>query len=1004
MTTPRTFPEKPSQQASACAPLLPKMMVPAPGECILPRPRLHDRLDKLLDQGHVWIEGPPGAGKTMLAAGYIQKQSLACLWYEIDQLDTDPVCFFSSFGKTFASLPTQFGQENDLPDPHPDDMNQPALFARRFFRKLFARHTVKWLLVLDNLHELPHDSAILDALAICLQEIPLNCRALLLSREPAPPVFARLKSGNRLLSLGPNQLCFTREEIGQVLALHRVSKIEAERYIDHLLEKTAGWAAGLTLLLRNPGGVFGTMGNSGNLQGYQELFDYFTGVVFAELTPAEKELLIRAALLPEIRPDVLDRFTGTSCPCRPFFLDLSRKNFFVYMLDERGELFQFHPLFRKFLHQQAALEYPDDVFKSMQLRAAEILRDEGRHEEAIDLLLAAGEHRKGKEAIKEIGMNLLARGRLRTLDRWRETLPSSLTKTDPWLLFYFGNAAKSFAARKAIAMLRQSLSIFSREQCTRGALLACATLCDAIVSYLSDMSALDSCLEYLLDHLDPRSFSQEDDFVDILIANGLFRGLVMRRPDHPDLDAWQRIVIRQGGTNPAIVLHQLWTGRFAEARSTLDRIYAKPEKVVSQLQLSVLNALEIQYYLITAQLKKCTRAIERSLGFIRKNRVHIWEFHLLILGAGCCLNCGERKKAESYLDEAEKFWHSARLLDQSFFHVVKTLAALLDDDLLAAERHQQASLDMAMQLGMPSYAPWCWQASALVALFQGNDAQAKKRFKQVLALATTPGNPWFICQARLGLAWLHLRRKKLNQARQNLSTAFSLAREHNYLTFFFFLPKMMTEVATAALEHDIEVSFVQRFIRHWQLVPDVPPLHLDNWPWQIRILTLGTFEVYRGDKRIDMEGRVRKKPVQLLQALIALGGHQVSKARLGEIFWPDSDGDEQAASLKTTLYRLRKILAVPDVIVQKNKTLSLNAKLCWVDCWQFEQLAETLLFGRVNSDTGEITEVVRPETVAVKYSGEFLGAHGRSPWLLSYRQRLEELHQEILRRFILSKA
>ncbi|MCF6267035.1 MAG: hypothetical protein L3J57_10870 [Desulfuromusa sp.] len=435
--------------------------------------------------------------------------------------------------------------------------------------------------------------------------------------------------------------------------------------------------------------------------------------------------------------------------------------------------------------------------------------------------------------------------------------------------------------------------------------------------------------------------------------------------------------------------YYLWTGRFTEARATLDNIYAHTDQIGSKLQLSAIKAMEAQYFLIMAEADKCVQVIDSSLQMMDKTGIRVWETHFLVLGAGCCLNCGEHQKATYYLQKVEKNIEQARLLERSYFFVVKTLEALLKDDLIAADRHQETALKMAKAIGMPSYTLWCLYGSALVAVYQEEHSKALSRFDQVLSLATIPGNPWFICQAHLGLAYMYLRENNQKHAREHLQQAFSLARQNNYLTFFFFLPQMMETLAVTALEEEIEVDFVQKFIAHWNLAPEHPPLHLANWPWPLKIYTLGRFSVVCHGKKLDAASLAGGKPIMLLRALIALGGRQVRKSQLVDIFWPDSNGDEQLAALKITLHRLRKLIGIKDALIQTTNHLSLNPCYCWVDSWQFERLANQAL----NSNWGGGQEAVK-KTFAI-YRGAFLSSFQEELWGLAYRQRLESIFKKL---------
>jgi len=963
-----------------------KIQPPRAGIRTYPCQRLFDQMEMFLEQGHLWIGGAPGAGKTILTTQFLSRNTTPAVWYELDSLDTDPISFFSLFPQAFSFAFPLSPSNFSLPKISPEDMLGLPHFARSFFRQMFSLLPERWLLVLDNFHEIPAESPVLKLLAICLEELPIHCRAILLSRTPPPSLFARMRINGQLQILDPAALRFNRQEIAAIISLHGVDPEEKEN-LNYFERITSGWAAGLTLLLRG----YDRAEKSPDWLDHpdqQELFDYFTEEVFSRFEKRDKDLLLLAAFLPEINTEVLD-LLDTEPSCKQFFDTLSRSDFFTYALDSQGQLFHFHPLLKDFLLKKAKGLFSETATLSRLEHLAKILVTKGREEDAIDLLNRAEHPEHSINLMKKVGARLLEQGRFKTLLRWQQALPTDLVNHDPWLLMFFGNAITAFDPPRGVEMLQQSFALFQQQGEKQAALIACSSMTNAIINHFSDLSTLDPWLDFLEKQIHPEMLSTIS-FENDSIATSIFRAIVLRRPTHPDLEAWQKLVIRQGGMRPSLITHYLWTGRFVDARAAIDNIYAHKERIGSKLQMSAIRAMEVQYYLIMADTDNCVRVIDESLQMMAESGVRVWELHFLVLGAGCCLNCGNREKAAEYLQAVEENIEQARLLEKSYYHVVKTLEALLDDNLSNADCHQETALQMATAIGMPSYTLWCLYGSALVATRRGQTEQAVSLYNQVFSLAANPGNPWFTCQAHLGLAWLYLTQDDRDSAHEHLQKGFSLAARCDYLTFFFFIPQMMETLAVAALEDMIEVDYVQKFIELWNLAPEHPPIHLTNWPWPLKIYTLGRFSVVCHGKKLDTPSLAGGKPIMLLRALIALGGRQVRKTQLVDIFWPDSNGDEQLATLKITLHRLRKLIGIKEAIIQTSNHLSLNPCYCWVDSWQFERLANQAL----NSNHGEKQGAAK-KAFAI-YRRAFLSTFQEEIWSLAYRQRLENIFKKLI--------
>src|SRR6266436_10348728 len=105
---------------------------------------------------------------------------------------------------------------------------------------------------------------------------------------------------------------------------------------------------------------------------------------------------------------------------------------------------------------------------------------------------------------------------------------------------------------------------------------------------------------------------------------------------------------------------------------------------------------------------------------------------------------------------------------------------------------------------------------------------------------------------------------------------------------------------------------------------------------RFRIHVLGRFRLLTGDTPIVIPSRLRK-PQELLQALIAFGGIEVSAGVLLDALWPDSEGDAAYHALESALYRLRQLLGARDALRMEGGKASLNRDQVWVDLWQFEE-------------------------------------------------------------------
>lgn len=174
------------------------------------------------------------------------------------------------------------------------------------------------------------------------------------------------------------------------------------------------------------------------------------------------------------------------------------------------------------------------------------------------------------------------------------------------------------------------------------------------------------------------------------------------------------------------------------------------------------------------------------------------------------------------------------------------------------------------------------------------------------------------------------------------------------------------------------------------LVACTRPVNEGSSPVPVAIFTLGRFSLLINGKPADFGRKYPKRPLELLKAIIAQGGREISISRLTALIWPDVDGDKATRSFDTTLHRLRKILSHGRVLVLRDGKLSLDARYCWVDVWTFERsLGEAKRLLRSTADSHQIRALEGlTENLLALYQDHFLVREEETGWSVSMRERL----------------
>jgi two-component SAPR family response regulator len=164
--------------------------------------------------------------------------------------------------------------------------------------------------------------------------------------------------------------------------------------------------------------------------------------------------------------------------------------------------------------------------------------------------------------------------------------------------------------------------------------------------------------------------------------------------------------------------------------------------------------------------------------------------------------------------------------------------------------------------------------------------------------------------------------------------------------------------------------------------------HVKNWPYPVKIYTLGPFAVLIDNQPLAYNHRRQNKPLTLLKAIIAFGGRQVREEQLCEALWPDAEGDAAHVAFTTTLHRLRKLIGCEQAITLQGRQISLDEHYCWVDAWCLETLLSRPPATELSPEADETSNLPHPaRQIFDLYQGHFLAGEN-NPWLLGTREHL----------------
>ena len=953
---------------------------------VIVRERLCASIDRQRQHPLVWVVGPPGAGKTTLVATYLESRKLCSIWYQLDSGDADPASFFYYLAMAAAAGAPK--NRKPLPLLKPEYLGDLPGFTRRFFRELYSGVPANSVLVLDNYQDVTLASAFHEVVCDALAETPPGINIVVISRADPPAQYARGLANKLVGRIEWADLRLTMDETALIVAEHHLD----EGALRSLQEQSNGWAAGLILMLERLRRT-GAVSHLDRSETMDTVFNYFAGQVFDHTPTETRQLLLRTAFMSSITAQAAEELSANPAAGK-LLDDLYRRHLFTDRRVGAEVAYQYHALFRRFLQARVSEDFGFQERRLLQQRSARLLERSGHADEALQLHVDAEDWNAASDLIVREARALIAQGRWLTLKAWIARLPAGHVESTPWLQLWLGSSLVLINPAEARRLLTRVFDQFVASGESLGQLLAAIGTVECC-NIETNFSVLDPWIAALDKLLDAAVFPSSA--IKMRACGAMMLASMLRQPGHPKMQDCARCVMEMldddiSVTSKADAATQLL--QYYDFTGDLERAAAVVVKAAPVFQSTELSPLRragwLLFYsyhsLLSGTYRDGFEALDQARAIADEYGLPWFRFFNSFFRALLHLMHGEAAVAMPLVEQLASMANPGRPGDVAEFQLAQTMLCQARGDSLLAARHGQLCLDAAKRSGSALFNILFPAVAAAAFVEAGEHEKALTVIRD--ARTQAQGTPYERYEALFVLveAYAAGARDDVPRCQELLRRALNLGRETNSAYLFRWLVLGLRRMLAKALQAGIESESARSIIQRFGIAAE--SAEIEEWPWPIKIYTLGRFEIEINGAPLRFGRKAPKKPLEMLKYLVAVGGRDADGTSLGDALWPDAEGGAAKDSFETTLRRLRKLLGRDAALVVSNGRLSLDTKVCWVDTWALD---------RLQSRTEEILREPRGAGVHVAelraladrtlrlYAGHLIPGE-ESPWLLGLRQ------------------
>lgn len=970
-----------------------KLLVPRLGSSHCKREHLTNLVLDNIAEKLILLTAPPGYGKTTLMIDVTNQLDQPIMWYQLDQADNDAATFVAYFVEGLCqTLPDIGSYIQDLLKGA--EGLAPIRAMTIIINELLEVPDLAWTCVIDDYHLITNPS-VHEIVTMLVENRPTQMQTMIATRSAPSLPLAKWRVRGQLLDIHAEKLRFSLKDTAEWL-LPLLPTIK-DTDLQNLVEKTEGWGAGIQLALslihetKDPASYSILIDKLEGSHPY--LFDYLMEEVFERQSQTAQEFLLQSSIFTQLNSQVCDivlQFENSLAMLE----NLQRDSLFLFSLDQQSHWFRYHQLFHQFLQNKFQRQSPD-LARQLHLRAGEYFAERAEFEEAVNHYLRIKDFDLAAGILKQFGFNYIEQGRVESLKGYLDEFSSTELDKHPelWLMYgrllrYQGFLGEAIGKLDHVGRVTDSKT---NPHCMALALIDLAGIARSQGNYLNSQELSTEAIT-ISQYCSPeiRAFALMENAKSTGLLYGMQGGRKLAEQAIQEAEKRDSQITEYQKAQLLLSLAQIgwWSGDVDLAiKCCRDAIHNTAN------QQSPLSA-DIMLMLATPLLYRHEYA--EALDFAQKALDICQQLHLqeqltnayAVLG-NILTRLGELPRAEKTLQQAID--HAENLGASSY-------AKLMAGGYLAYNLVAQQRIDEAQNILETALWPYlnnpivyeiyvCRSVLADIYLEQNELAQAETIFAELIELGTERRYDIPLAMAYFGLAYIYLMQNKKAQGLELAQKSVHLLKQARAWELYV----DQGQRAVVVCQYLREIMPHDPFIKKVSTELNIPAKSIELVETtQIRIQTLGSLRVFRGNEEILDWTSVKAR--DMLGYFANFRNEHIPLDRALYDLWP-GDLKRGKTAFHTALYRLRKSLRKD---TENTKYILSEVGDYYLDVARFDIDVDEFEHSILQSEqTLNHERIVWLETAVSYYNGDYLD-NLYYDWLLIERRRLQQLFEEVL--------